>query len=68
MAVLADHHQHAGLGTQTPDLRLHLELGAHVAEELVQRGGIGQVFGRLEVHAHEEQARAVIALDVAELL
>jgi len=68
MAVLADHHQHTGLAGHRADLCVHGELLAHVREQLVQRERIGQVLGRGKVHAHEEQARAVFALHVTELL
>jgi len=66
--MLAGHDQHAGLARQRVDVRIHAELAAHVREQLVQRVRIGQMLGRLEVHAHEEQARAVFSQQVTKLL
>ena len=44
------------------------ELLAGVLEQRLQLARPGQVVGRLEVHAHEEEAGGVFAFEVAELL
>ena len=49
-------------------LRLHLELLRHVGQHAVQRGRVGELRRRLEVHAHEEAAGGAGADQVAELL
>jgi len=68
VAVLAHHQQQARPPRQRVEAQVHVELRAHVREQRVQRGRVGQVRRRLEVHAHEEQAGGVVAFEVAELL
>jgi hypothetical protein len=50
------------------EVQRHAELLAGVLEQRLQLARPGQVVGRLEVNAHEEVARGVGALQVAELL
>ena len=66
--MLAGHDQHTRLARQRANLRRHLELLAHVREQLVQRLRVGQVIGGCKVNAHEEQACAVFALHITKLL
>jgi hypothetical protein len=68
VAVLADHQQQPRALRQRMEVRVHLELAAHMGEELLKGGHVGQVRRGGEVHPHEEQPRGVLALHVAELL
>ena len=68
VAVLAHHQQQPRALRHRMEVCVHLELAAHMGEELLQRGHVGQVRRGGEVHPHEEQPRGVFALHVAELL
>jgi hypothetical protein len=68
MAVLAHHQQQARLARQMVKLRPHAVLLAHVAEQAVERGHVGKVLGRLEMHPHEKQPGGVVEGNVTELL
>jgi hypothetical protein len=66
--MLAHHQQQARPLRHGVEARVHLELAAHVREQVVEHRHLGQVRRGGEVHAHEEQARRIVAFDIAELL